>query len=1098
MRKLTSLSGKVKTRGASELDADRYEFLNLENAEPNPGVPDSDNALSGSNADGTRKWIYPGAGLDVNVSDQIVVDETTVAIDSSGYLTTDSVTLYDVLNDFDDGISALWSLITATYTASNADKIIADTSGGSFEIILPASPQSGFWIKIADRGSWSVTNTLTINRNASTINGLSENYVLTEPGIEVELIFDGATWKVYRSDQDAIAPGDDRQVLFNNSGTLAGSEIYFDSLENVGIGTSTPVSKLQVAGSLTVDNNISLAETITFEGATDNNQETVLSVTDPTQDNTIVIPDASGTIAVSVSDTTASSQGQLNLDFTLSATGNISATGTAQGLTPADAPSFAGLTVTGDLSIEDNIIELNSDVTGTPSENVGFTVVRGTETDVSLLWDESIDRWTIGTETLEVGSLIINGNEVITETGDIVFEPGSVGNASLENDHYTVATNGTGVNFDIQLGDTWNFNQGTGIQVALTADTVTISGVDASTTTKGIASFSSDNFAVTDGTVTIKDSGVSNAELVNDSITIGTTSISLGSSSTTLSGLTQVDIDNIRIDGNTISSTDTDGNVILNPNGAGTVSLSSKKITNLATPTENTDAATKAYVDTVASASLQYHAPVRVESPVALTATYNNGSAGVGATLTGANEVLVIDGITVSLNDRVLIYTQTNAYENGVYEVTQLGIAGTTPWILTRTTDADSYAPSDPDSLGTGDAFFVKEGNTGAGELYVMITEGAITFGTTAINFVQIGASQIYIAGDALSLDGVTFNVNVDDTTIEIFGDALRVKDGGITNAKLNNSTLTIAAESGTPDTVALGETITFAAGEGIDTVVTDNTITISGEDASTTNKGIASFADADFTVTTGAVTIKNVNLGTQTTGDYVESLVAGTGVALANNTGEGATPTVSLSHLGLESLVDPNADRIVFWDDSAGTSDWLIVGSGLEIVDKTINNVQSSFGTVSVSGQDNVVAETVNDTLTLVAGTNITLTTNASTDSIVINAPSAVSGDTGFTSVTDTVAASSTEVVDIFDATVYRSGKYYVQVTSGTDYQVSEVLVIHDGTTANVIEYGVIETNVSIGSVDANYNTGNIEITFSNTSASTATVKIIRVLIDV
>ncbi len=97
-----------------------------------------------------------------------------------------------------------------------------------------------------------------------------------------------------------------------------------------------------------------------------------------------------------------------------------------------------------------------------------------------------------------------------------------------------------------------------------------------------------------------------------------------------------------------------------------------------------------------------------------------------------------------------------------------------------------------------------------------------------------------------------------------------------------------------------LTDSIKFVGGEGIDTTYTSDetlhTVTISGEDATTTNKGIASFETADFTVTSGAVSIKNVDLGTQTTGDYVAN-IQGTAneVTVTPTSGEGTTVTIGL-----------------------------------------------------------------------------------------------------------------------------------------------------------------------------------------------------------
>jgi hypothetical protein len=107
---------------------------------------------------------------------------------------------------------------------------------------------------------------------------------------------------------------------------------------------------------------------------------------------------------------------------------------------------------------------------------------------------------------------------------------------------------------------------GEGIDVTASANGFVITGEIASTSNAGVASFSSDNFAVSgSGVVTIKDGGVANAELVNSSITIGSSGVSLGSTLTAIAGLTQLDVDNVRINGNTISSTDVSNVLYLDP-----------------------------------------------------------------------------------------------------------------------------------------------------------------------------------------------------------------------------------------------------------------------------------------------------------------------------------------------------------------------------------------------------------------------------------------------------------------------------------------------------------------------------------------------------
>ena len=325
-------------------------------------------------------------------------------------------------------------------------------------------------------------------------------------------------------------------------------------------------------------------------------------------------------------------------------------------------------------------------------------------------------------------------------------------------------------------------------------------------------------------------------------------------------------------------------------------------------PTANLQAATKQYVDTIAAAGLHYHAPVRVEHPSNLTATYDNGASGVGATLTnsGTQAALVLDNVTMVLNDRVLIANQTNQAHNGVYTVTNVGSASTN-WVLTRATDADSYGPSDPDALGEGDAFFIKEGDTNAGHLDVMTTSGTITFGTTNIVFSEVAETTVYSAGNGLTLTGTTFAV------------------GAGTGVTVNANDVAIGQSVGTSDTVTFATVNANLTGNvtgnltgnvtgNADTATawaTGRTISLTGDVT-----GTATGVDGSGNVSIATTYNNDVVLGTDTTGNYVAAgAVSGNGLS-GTASAEGATFTVSSNATNANT-----ASTIVFRDGSGNFS---------------------------------------------------------------------------------------------------------------------------------------------------------------------------------
>lgn len=267
------------------------------------------------------------------------------------------------------------------------------------------------------------------------------------------------------------------------------------------------------------------------------------------------------------------------------------------------------------------------------------------------------------------------------------------------------------------------------------------------------------------------------------------------------------------------------------------VSMNSQKITNLQTPTSASDAATKGYVDSLASGATEWRQAARVATTTTLTLSSAPSS---------------IDGVTLTSGDRVLVKNQSSGSENGIYLFNGTGSA------MTRAADADSSA-----EVTAGLALWVTEGSTLADTAWVLTTNNPITLGSTSLTFVQFSGLGQIIDGDGLTKSGNTLAVNVDNSTIEINTDALRVKDGGITGAKLATGSVSLSSSTVTgtlPVTNGgTGATTASAARTSLGTPG-KYAVDISGDDVATS-----------FTVTHNLGTRDVVVLLRETTGSYAQ-----------------------------------------------------------------------------------------------------------------------------------------------------------------------------------------------------------------------------------
>ena len=575
--------------------------------------------------------------------------------------------------------------------------------------------------------------------------------------------------------------------------------------------------------------NPAFGSSITFEGATANDFETTLQITDPTADRTITFPDATGTVALAAN--VAALSGAtftgpvLGTDLTLS--GNLTVNGTStiidsstiriqnsllfEGLTADSFETTLAVTeptadnvitlqnATGVIPLRDtsdtftnkSISLTTNTITGTKAEfntamsDADFATLAGTET----LTNKTLTSPTVSGLTLSDGSFVMEG-----ATADDFELTISAGNptadrtVTFQDVSGTVALTADFTGYVTETGAQTLSNK----SISLGSNTVT------STLAQLNTAVSDADLASLAGTETLTNKTLTSPK-INEDVIMSATATELnvldGITSSTaelniLDGVTADYAELNILDGATLSTTElnyVDGvtsaiqtqlDAKLPKSGGtmtGAIAMGTSKITGLGTPTDAADAATKAYVDALGE-GLHIHASVVAATTANITLA------------TDVEDGDVLDGVTLATGNRILVKNQSTASQNGIYVVAASGAPS-------RAADFDS-----PAEIDGGDFVFVTGGTANDNKGFVQINVVG-TIGTDAIEFSQFSGAGTFVAGNGLTLTDNSFSINTSITADLSTTQTLTNKT--LTSAKIN---LGINAQTGTTYTFVLGD----------------------------------------------------------------------------------------------------------------------------------------------------------------------------------------------------------------------------------------------------------------------------------------------------
>ena len=536
----------------------------------------------------------------------------------------------------------------------------------------------------------------------------------------------------------------------------------------------------------------------------------------------------------------------------------------------------------------------------------------------------------------------------------------------------------------------------------------------------------------------------------------------------------------------TLTAGSADDYVEIRPTGTGQVHVGGFKIESLGSPTASTDAATKQYVDDVAQ-GLAVQAPAICGSTDTLavmsggTVVYDNGTAGVGATLTISGDTLtVIDGVTLTVGDRIVIKDEASLPNNGIYTYTSTTV-------LTRATDFDT-----PVEMAGGDFVFIQQGTTLNDTGFVM-TDPVVTVGTSDVTFVQFSGAGSFTAGAGLTLTGTEFSVNTDNLTTDISGGNVVVKTsaqfttpdigaatgtsltatgnvaggnlttGGVVSAVGNITGGNVAGTTGT--FTDIGGSLTTAAQPNVTSLGTLTSLAVTGNvDSGNVNTG--GLVDATGNVTGGNLTTAGLVLAT---GNVTGGNLTTAGVVEATGNVSGGNITTGAKVVAVGNIDTTSG---IFNGDGFGISNIAaanIVGLNLSGISNGTSNVNIATAdgniTMSVNGVADIIIVddaqvdldkplNVNGTVTAPAFTANTGIFTGNGSGLTALTGANVTGEVPFAATANAVAGGNV------------SGQVANALVSGTVYTAAQPNVTSVGTLTSVSVSGAsnLAANVNIG----------------------------------